>query len=561
MNAIQRALAACAALACAGFAPGERVEYTLTPLLSEGALTAIQIDARFRGDADGLTDLRLPDAWGGQDELWRGVQGLEAVSGATLHEGDTPAARTLTHGPNARIHLRYRVVQDFEGEPAPAATGNPYRPIVRPGYFHMIGETVFVTPGHIDARMPLRVRTRNLPRGWSYASDLEHPGLVFADLWSSVTIGGDYRLRWGADRNIRVAIRGEWNFSDEAFTAQVSEIVSGHRRFWADRSTPYLVTVTQIYPPNPGWSSIGGTGLSDAFAFFATPNADPGVITRTLAHESMHTWVPERLGAMPDGAQEPADYWFSEGFTDFYTGRVLLREGVWTPAQFAADFNETLAAYAQSPVATAPNARVVADFWNDRDVQRLPYQRGRLLATLWDARLRAAGRSMDEVMREMRRRAEHGGNGRASASFQSVIADLGLDVTADLARYETEGAFLLLPEDVFAACGAIETAQAWRFHRGFDIEATEANNRVITGVVRTSPAYAAGLRDGMVLVRRDGGEIGNADLEIGYVVRDGETERTIRYLPRAGDRYTRQRFVLNEPLRSESQCRTALAGG
>ncbi|MBL8530932.1 MAG: hypothetical protein JNK94_04285 [Hyphomonadaceae bacterium] len=563
LHTFRALIAACAAFAAAGFAPADRFDLTLTPLVSGGALGAIQVDLAFRGDADGQTDLRLPGSWGGQDELWRSIEGLEAVSGAVLQPpGEDPSARTLTHAPNARIQLRYRIVQDFSGPPAPVATGNPYRAIVQPGYFHIIGETVLVAPGHLDQRTPVRFRVRNLPRGWSFASDLQHPGLVFANIWSSVAVGGDYRLRWGGDRNIRVAIRGDWSFSDAAFTTQVTEIIAGHRRFWGDRSTPYLVTVTQIYADNPGVSSIGGAGLSDAFAFFATPNAQLGVITRTLAHESMHTWVPERLGAMPQGAEEPADYWFSEGFTDFYTGRALVREGVWTPTQFAQDFNEMLAGYAQSPVATAPNARVVADFWNSRDVQRLPYQRGRMLATLWDQRLRASGRGMDEVMREIRRRVEAGDTRRARDIFFDVIAAAGVDAAPDFTRYESEGEILLLPSDLFAPCGRIETGEAWRFHRGFDIEATEANNRVITGVVRTSPAYAAGLRDGMVLIRREAGEIGNADVEIAYVVRDGESERTIRYMPRSGDRYTRQRLVLEADLSGEilAQCRTALAG-
>ena len=62
------------------------------------------------------------------------------------------------------------------------------------------------------------------------------------------------------------------------------------------------------------------------------------------------------------------------------------------------------------------------------------------------------------------------------------------------------------------------------------------------------PAYAAGLRDGMVLLGRDAGEIGNAEAEIVYRVRDGQTERVLRYLPRGHGVATLQHFELAAPL-------------
>ena len=120
------------------------------------ALNALQVDLRFRGDADGETDLRLPDEWGGQPELWRSIENVTAVSGATIADGAKANQRILTHRPSARIHVRYRVIQDFEGEPN-ARQGNAYRPIVQPGYFHLIGNAFMVTPGSSEGSRPSRM--------------------------------------------------------------------------------------------------------------------------------------------------------------------------------------------------------------------------------------------------------------------------------------------------------------------------------------------------------------------------------------------------------------------
>lgn len=545
---------------CAGFAaPPPRVEYTFTPILSDGVLTAVQVDLRFRGEVEGETDLRLPNEWGGQTELYRSVEGLSVVSGATMQETDSPERRVLTHQPAARIHVRYRVIQDWDGDPS-AEGGNPYRPIVRPTYFHFIGDAALVIPD-IDGLSPARVRARNLPRGWTFASDLEHP-VNLGRANASIIVGGDFRIVHAAAPNLRLAIRGNWTFTDADLMSRANDIIAGQRRFWGDETAPYLVTVIELTLPNQNSVSVGGTGLGDAFAFFSTPNADAHMIARTFAHESMHSWIPGAIGGMPQEG-EAANYWLSEGFTDFYTGRILVRDGVWTPAQFAEAFNRQLTEYARSSVRTAPNDRILADYWNNQEVQRLPYQRGQLLATLWDARLRAAGvRDFDDVVLEMRARARARDPLKAAAMFPIVAQSMGLDLRDDLRTYVEQGAAVLLPEDVLAPCGRIETRAAPVFHRGFDIAATRANNNTITGVDPALPAHAAGLRNGMVLIRRDGGEIGDAEQEIAYVVRDGQTERTIRYMPRGQGSYTLQQLVLVPDLDGDrlAQCVRVLGG-
>ena len=559
MRSIIQAVAAIGALfLCVGAAAPPRIDYELTPILENGVLQAVQFDLTFRGESDGQSDLRLPDSWGGQNELWRSVEALEVVSGATMRDGEEPNQRLLTHRPNARIHIRYRIIQDWEGVPR-AELGNTYRATIQPTYFHLIGNAVLVTPGGAGLNAPVRLRVRDLPREWTFASDLLNPHLTLEKIWSSVIVAGDFRILHDPNSNVQLAIRGEWSFTDQQLLTQAADIIAGHRRFWNDRASPYLVTVLQLAGPE-GWISVGGTGLDDAFAFFATPNGEQNTIIRTLAHESFHTWTPAQIGGLPQEG-EPSQYWLSEGFTDFYTARMLVRGGLWTPRQYADDLNQALLAYAQSPVREAPNSRILADFWTDRDVQRMPYMRGRFLAMIWDARLRRNGRRFDNVVHDMRARASQGAQ-YAQEIFVASAPALGLDLGSDIEKYVINGAPILLPEDVLAPCGRVITRETPNFHRGFDIQATQANNNIIAGVDPSLPAYAAGLRNGMVLIRRNGGEIGNSELEIAYVVRDGDTERTFRYMPRGHGTFTTQRLELAGNVEGErlAQCVRAIAG-
>ena len=532
----------------------DTVHYTLSPVLSKGKLEAVAITVRFTGDSDGETVLQLPDSWGGKSKLYEGLKDLK-VSGQGVSVADTaPATRTIKHAPGAELTVRYRVVQNWPGEPA--ATGeNEYRPIIQPNYFHLIGNAIFVEPvrgNGDDEQSAASFSLEGLPRGWTFASDLEHASigrkLTVGDIVESVSVGGnDFRVVKRGP--LRVAIRGKWSFTDESFVGRLGAIVASHLRFWNDPDEPYLVTVLPL-KSDPGRSSLGGTGRSDAFAFFATDNAQDVTLNRILAHEHLHTWIPRRIGSMPDGEdREPVDYWLSEGFTDFYTARLLVRDGIWTVDDFVRETNDLLRAYAMSTARTVPNSKVVSDFWTDPDVGKLPYQRGALLAMIWDARIYAANsgaRDFDDVMLAMKARvqAASGKPPLAATLFREEMKRIGVDPSDDLARFVDKGEAIDLPQNVFAPCGAVATVEMAEFDRGFDPQKTAANGNKITGLREDSPAYRAGLREGMQIVKREAGKPGDSRVDFVYRVLDNGVERVITYKPEGTKRITLQEFTL-----------------
>ena len=54
---------------------------------------------------------------------------------------------------------------------------------------------------------------------------------------------------------------------------------------------------------------------------------------------------------------------------------------------------------------------------------------------------------------------------------------------------------------------------------------------MFTGVDPSGPAYAAGMRDGMKRLGREGGKDGDSRVDIAYRVGDASGERWIRYRP------------------------------
>jgi predicted metalloprotease with PDZ domain len=546
----------------------DSVHYSIAPVMDGGALTALAVELRFAGDGDGETRLALPSEWAGADSLWRHLGDLRVDGAASVRE-DGADGRLIAHAPGAPLTVRYRVASAYTAEPAFAY--EKARPIILPGWFFFHGEGVFALPDGRD-EAPASFAWRDVPAGWTIASDLDYlrgtrAGTV-EDISESVAIGAPDLVvleRPVGGAPLRLATRGSWRFPVDSLADAVAAIVDAENRFWGDAGRPFLVPLAPLGGTGDSYS-ISGTGRSDGFSIAATSSFGLEQAAQLLAHEYMHTWNARELGGLAE-ADQALGYWFSEGFTDFYAGRVLLRAGLWTPAEYVEELNTVLMRYASSPARTAPNTQLAERFWSDRPFEQMPYDRGHLFAILLDDRIRraTAGRAdLDDVMQAQRAASRQDGRQAAHADaarlFPSVLRDrFGIDVSGDIARHVDRGEPVLLPADLYGRCATVQTLTRPEFHRGFDLAATEAAGGVVTGLDPASPAYAAGLRDGMRIIRREAGSPGDSSVEYEYRVDDGGTERLIRYLPAGRGTITFQRVILS-PDATSAACAALMSG-
>lgn len=551
------ALGMIAALALQAASP--ELAYTLT--IEEAADgPEVHVHVAFLGDEDGETILGLPSFWGGEDELWTGITGLSASGeDAVLTPGDSPESWTLTHAPGAAIALDYQVIQDREGAPS-AAGDDSYRPFVQPDFVHLIGNTFVILPDNSREDETISFAF-NAPDGWALASDLEH-GVADVDaLMASVIVAGDFRVMTQeiSGAPVRVALRGALEIDDQTLMDNLAHVIEANLEYWDASGEPYLVTVLPL-EAEPDWISIGGTNLADSFAMFITTNAEIDTVKRILAHEHTHTWNVKRLGGPLEGeTEEPAGYWFSEGFTDFLTTRAGVRGGSFTAEQGVAQWNEFLRDYASSPVRTASNDAILDGFWTNPDIQRLPYLRGQVFAALADARIREetdGAQDLDDVMHAMLDSAE---DGPAPSRFIEVAqAVTGVDLSHLHQQHIMDGEMIWLPEEAFGGCGPVETQDEPVFVYGFTLGENENGERIITAVEPGSSAEAAGFEPGMFMVQRVGGAYGDARVESVMRIRivEGE-ERDIAYWPTNGEVLRVQQIAFSG---DEAACRAALAG-
>lgn len=547
---------ACAVLsgsAARGAQPSEPVAYTLSPEVRDGALVALDVSLALRAGPDGRVGLELPDGSAGAAELWRYIRDLK-VEGARAVTEPAPAERLIEAAPGAALTVRYRVVSAYDHEPDINEL-ETYKPLIRPRRFWVYGEALFVRPK--GSAPPASFRWVGAPAGFGFASDLEHAAgqpMPLDTLVQSVVVGGPDLVIYRRDlagAPLRVAAAGRFDFSPDAFLDNAARVIAGERAFWRAKEGPFLVALAPL-KPLPGRRSSRGEGRGDAFAIQGGSDTPLESLKGLLAHEYFHTWNPARLGGIHDGDAERADYWFSEGFTDFYARRLALRSGLYSLDEFLADWNAALREYAASPVRNAPNARVVADFWKDQDVEKLPYQRGSILAAMSDRELRARSGGkvgLDDVMRAMRDRAAKLGakSPKAPQLFEATARSFGLDVRPDVARLIDKGGAALLPKDAFGGCVTVTTRQAPRFELGYRLE-TKDGVRVIIKVEPGSAAYAAGLRPGMAILRREAGTLGDSTTPYRLRVSEAGVETTISFLPVGKGTETLQQLVIPRDL-------------
>jgi predicted metalloprotease with PDZ domain len=553
-----------AAPALAAPPPATPVAYSLSPEFGPDGLSALRVEIRFRSEASGRTRLAWLKSWAGDDQLWSHARDLQVEGGVATPDG--PGAWIITAAPGATLRVSYHVVSAYDHDPTVNDSGQS-KPVIRPTWFFSVGEALFAMPEG-RGKAPASFAWTGAPKGFGFASDLEHlgapggkaarPGTV-DDVLDSVVIGGrDLNLveRRIDGAPVRVAVIGRYAFEAAPFADQVLQVLKAERDFWPDRATPFLVAMSPIAPV-PARLSYSGTGRTDAFALWVDPSGQLADLRWLLAHEYFHTWNPAALGGTGGEAVEASEYWFSEGFTDYYAWKLMLASGQFSPAEFAAKWNEMLRAYATSPVRAAPNSRILADFWTSQAVQKLPYQRGALLAAVLDARARQHGSSLDPVMREMRRRAS-GTDRRLHADelFPIVYRKIvGVDASDLIARHMIAGEPLPLAADTLGACFRVEDRELPAFERGWDAEATRKAGQVITGLSPGSAAYAAGLRDGMKLVELASGRPGDPSIE--YVVRvqppEGP-ERIVRFFPAGKTRIAQQQVTVVDPAAKGPGC-------
>lgn len=336
-------------------------------------------------------------------------------------KADTSNNRILLYHPKSKhIRFTYRIKQDYAEPDYNVA----YRPRVHYDFFHVLGQTLFAVPMEwatthfMGKKLDVQIEWVNFPEGFkihnTFASQtaLQKTKTTLWDgLYHSLFVGGDYRIYTfkHQDKLVHLAVRGEWlKGADDAFwLGHAQKAIQSQRDFWNDYSQDYFTliispTVSQNDSLHKG-RSVLGTAVTNAFFVQATNNPfnEPETFIYVLHHELMHYWIGGKIKTR----HEELNYWFSEGFTDYYTYKNRLRCGNLTFTEWQAMFNkEVIQAHWKNPERNIPNYRIKDAFWESRNVEKVPYRRGAIFAFWLDNQILLKSnytQSLDNLMRDL----------------------------------------------------------------------------------------------------------------------------------------------------------------
>jgi predicted metalloprotease with PDZ domain len=461
----------------------------------------LKVDLVFKGTDSGITYVRLPDKWANQDSLYKAVTGFTLRNTHfSIEATDDAAVKRIRHQPGAPLHIVYTLQQDWKG-----ILNYPlnYRAIINKEYLHAIGFALLVVPKQTDSNaINVQFDWSKMPKGWNiansfHAKNKKWQGVVlYKDLLNSLFVAGDYRLYQSNIQNkpVYLAIRGkQWKFSDTALTNAIERVFTAQRKFWNDHTEPhYLVGFT----PFEGEGHINGSSLHQAFLTgLATDYPLDNHLYWLLSHEYFHRWNGIAIQMKGD---EQENAWLAEGFTEYYTYKILFKAGIMSLKDYVDKTNSTIAAYYLSPVRNHEQTILGKNFWHNRDYQQLPYKKGFTYALLLDHFIgtKTGGRySLDDLMFGLLHHIRSGKD-LTDAAFLDLIRQLtGEDVSEQHYAYIKEGKTVPVASGSLGKEVADSILDISPFELGFDWDAT-VKNKILSGVTENSAAWQAGLRDG-----------------------------------------------------------------
>lgn len=555
---------------------------------------SIEVELRFAAAGRRQSVIRAQPSWAGVTDYAASLGDWQALGpGQSVDPMAEPYRWQLRHGPDDVVHLRWRARSALANPEAttPQDQRQLYRTQVGPRGFQFFGYGVLPSVEHWsdDTEPRLCVTVQPFDDSTAVFGSLgrAQPGRALhwrakgspARIRHAFYAGGPmWRLHERAVHGgtLAVAARGDFKqLKDAEFADASARLVDMQRRFW-DAAASSVDAAPQWLVLTPNFmqgGNYGGTLVQNAAVLhvptdFTTQSA---AFESLVAHENLHQWIPQRFGGQGRSGPVAAamHYWFSEGFTDHYTHRLLLASGLASLDQYAARLSERVRRYLTSPVVSLKSSEIAPRFFSDREAGQQMYVRGELLALRWDAALRRANRgSLTTLLQALMLPRSEPGAAEPALAAQRVIDALAqrlegtnTDPRADLQRYVEQGQPMPLADaawhDSMGPCLLRDTVDLPVWMLGFD--RSSLTDRVLKGVDPQGPAHAAGLRDGMALA---GFSIYGGDLERDALiqVREGggstpEVVRDVIYRPVARQLRRLPRWLARPDATADAACR------
>ena len=445
--------------------PPRILSYAFQPEVTPAG-AVLHVTLTFQGNPQGTEEIRLPSQSAGQ--TFHAMNNLHALSTeTTIADSESADNRMIHYRPNQQVVVAYDLVKDWTG---PLISPMQFHPVVMPEYFEIFGANSLVSP-KLDGQSPVKVNFdwQKLPKDWALATSfgtskgpddrLQSYSGAWIHVREALFAAGDFRIHHFqiGKRAAVLAVRSQWQFTDDQLIADLQKVIAMERVFWRDDNFPYFLVTLNAYDQDRG--SWEGSGYTNAFWLYLSRKEQSSDHLALYTHEAFHAWNIRRMG-VETGNRKDIN-WFHEGFTEYYAQLLVYRAG-WT----------TLGSYLDS---------VNGDLRKFQD-SNSNYVRGRIIALWLDGQIRKESnnkKSLDNVMYDIVAEADK------PLTLDRILETMGRYISVD-ARRQLEQSVkqhgnLIAPDGAgLGSCSLVKLSmdEIPTFDLGFDYNASEAKETV-----------------------------------------------------------------------------------
>lgn len=499
--------------------------------------TNLEISLRFQANDTNPLKIKMPSDCFGMPDLDKYVTSFEAENGTSIKAGDKATEKTVQPNSDGMVTLRYTLSFD------PKVMDNyPYSPNTSAEHFHLAGCQFILPIGDDNQKRRYQFEMTDVPKNWQiYSTKSTNPAKYeveasYDDL-SFSAIGGGKNAHFFQTKKGRVAVfaHGDFAIGREKIYSSIEQIIRTERAWFDDYNQPNFMIVVA---PRSNFSS--GYATENAFICFVDRQTTNEDLSLLVAHEFFHNWLPDKIEIIQDKKYADFRYeWFSEGFTDYFSRKILAEAKLFSQESFVKAVNQNIYDIADNPNRNKSYAELLELAKSgkfDGVAKKLAYFRGALIALNWDAQIKRANKKRDlsDFIRQLFQLASKTDGKISESAFFDFAKSYGIDAKNDLERYIMRGETIVPEKDALGKTYQLSEIEKPSFEVGFSLEQTKKTGK-ISSLKENSPAFQAGLREGMEFVGvQNAYRFSNswkADLPLVVKVKINNEERSFSYFP------------------------------